>query len=139
MAEVKECEFNLSVISYFYFIKVFCNLMFLFYESMACAVYLRKLIIFILFFHTVAINHYKNIKSIVNNLYEKITDAKSKRNHKLPTSQPSEHKRYAVTATTKITQSKDRLSIVTSQMERRTKSTAVAQVITVAAEKKRRR
>ena len=43
--------------------------MFLFYKGMACAVYLRELIIFtlFLFFHIVAIIHCKIIKSIDNN------------------------------------------------------------------------
>ena len=35
--------------------------MFLFYKSMACAVYLQELIIFTLIFHIVAINHYKKL------------------------------------------------------------------------------
>ena len=60
---------------------------------MACAVYLRELIIFTFIFHIAAINHYKSIKSIDNNLSEKIMDAKSKQNFKLSTSYASEHKR----------------------------------------------
>ena len=38
--------------------------MLLSYKSIACAVYLRELIIFISMFHIVAINHFKTIKSI---------------------------------------------------------------------------
>ena len=45
---------------------------------MTCAVYLRDLIVFTLIFHIVAVNHYKSVKSIDNNLYKKIMDAKSK-------------------------------------------------------------
>ena len=38
--------------------------MLLSYKSIACAVYLRELIIFISMFHIVAINHFKTIESI---------------------------------------------------------------------------
>ena len=46
------------------------NLMFLFYKSMACAVYLREISVVI--FHTVCVSHYKSIKSIDNNLNKKL-------------------------------------------------------------------
>ena len=38
--------------------------MLLSYKSIACAVYLRELIIFISMFHIVVINHFKTIESI---------------------------------------------------------------------------
>ena len=50
---------------------------------MTCAVYLRDLIVFTLIFHIVAVNHYKSVKSIDNNLYKKIMDAKSKQSYPL--------------------------------------------------------
>ena len=59
---------------------------------MACAVYLQEFIIFTLIFYIVAANHYKSIKSIVDNLYKKINDAKSKQNYKLSTRYPSKDK-----------------------------------------------
>ena len=65
-------------------LSVVSNLTFLFYKSMGCAVYLRDIIIFLVIFHIVCISHYKSIKSIDDNLYKKITDAKSKQNCKLP-------------------------------------------------------
>ena len=68
--------------------------MLLSYKSIACAVYLRELVIFVSMFHIVAINHYKSIKSIDNNLYQKITDAKSKQNYKLSTRYASEVKEF---------------------------------------------
>ena len=45
--------------------------MFLFYGRMACAASLAGLIIFTLIFLIAASNHYKSIKSIDNNLYNK--------------------------------------------------------------------
>ena len=66
--------------------------MFLLDKSMTCAIYLRELIIFILLCHIVAINHYKSINSnLNNNLYKKITDAKSKQNYKLSNLYTSEN------------------------------------------------
>ena len=50
---------------------------------MTCAVYLRDLIVFTLIFHIVDVNHYKSVKSIDNNLYKKIMDAKSKQSYPL--------------------------------------------------------
>ena len=49
---------------------------------MACVVYLREPIDFTLVFHNVCI---KSIKSIDDNFYKKIIDAKLKRNCKLST------------------------------------------------------
>ena len=59
---------------------VVSNLMFIFYKSIACAVYFREIFIFTVIFHIVGISHYKSIKSIDDNLYKKIIDAKSKQN-----------------------------------------------------------
>ena len=69
------------------------NLMFLFYKSMACAVYLEEIFIFTVIFHSVCISHYKSIKSIDDNLHKKIIDAKSKQNIKLSTHYTAEDKR----------------------------------------------
>ena len=52
--------------------------MFLFYKSMACAIYLREISIFTVIFYIVCLSHYRSIKSIDNNLYKNIIDAKSK-------------------------------------------------------------
>ena len=54
--------------------------MFLFYKSMACAVYLREIIIFTITFHIVCISQYKIIKSKDDNIYKKIIETKSKQN-----------------------------------------------------------
>ena len=61
--------------------------MFLFHKRMAFAVYLREIIIFTVVFQIVCrgISHYKSIKSIDDNVYKKIIDAKSKQNCKLST------------------------------------------------------
>ena len=72
-------------------LSVASNVMFLFYKSMACAVYLREIIVFTVIFHIVCISHHKSIKSIDDNLYKKITDAKSKQ--KLSTRYTAENKR----------------------------------------------
>ena len=63
-------------------LSVVSHLMFLFYESMACVVYLREPIDFTLIFHIVCI---KSTKSIDDNFYKKIIDAKLKQNCKLST------------------------------------------------------
>ena len=63
-------------------LSVVSHLMFLFYESMACVVYLREPIDFTLIFHIVCI---KSIKSIDDNFYKRIIDAKLKQNCKLST------------------------------------------------------
>ena len=54
--------------------------MFLFYKSMVCAIYLREISIFTVIFYIVCLSHYRSIKSIDNNLYKNIIDAKSKQN-----------------------------------------------------------
>ena len=64
------------------------NLMFLLHKSMACAVYLPELILY----HIVCISNYKSIKSIDDNLYMKIIDAKSKQSYKLSARYTSEDK-----------------------------------------------
>ena len=51
-------------------------------------------------------DHYKSIKSIDNNIYNKITDAKSKQNYKLYTVILLKINEYGVTATIMMTQSK---------------------------------
>ena len=68
------------------------NLMFLLYKSRACSVYLRELIIFTVISHCLYI-HCKSIKSIDDNLYKKIIDAKIKQNYKLCIRYTSEDKR----------------------------------------------
>ena len=60
---------------------------------MACAVYLRELIISTATFHIVCISHYKSIKSIDDNLNKKIIDAKSKQHCKLSTCYTAADKR----------------------------------------------
>ena len=70
----------LSVIQYFQFF-------------MACAVYLQELIIFTATFHIVCISHYESIKSIDDNLYKKILQAKSKQHCKLSTCYTAADKR----------------------------------------------
>ena len=64
-------------------LSIVSNLMFLFYESMACAIYLQEIILFTVIFHIICISHYESIKSIDGNLYKKVIDAKSKQNCKL--------------------------------------------------------
>ena len=71
-------------------LSIVSHLMFLFYKSMACVVYLREPIDFTLVFHIVCI---KSIKSIDDNFYKKIIDAKFKRNCKLSTRYTAEDKR----------------------------------------------
>ena len=61
------------------------NLMLLFYKSIACAVYLRKIIAFTVIFHITCIGHYESIKSIEDIIYKEIIDTKSKQNCKLRT------------------------------------------------------
>ena len=100
---------------------------------MACAVYLREIIIFTVIFHIVCISHYKSIKSIDDHLYKKIIDAKSKQNCKLSTRNTAENKRVWRYYNNNYYRIKDGFDIVTSQTERRIVSTTVAQKITVAA------
>ena len=52
---------------------------------MACAVYLRELVISMVIFHIVCISHNESTKSIDDNLYKKIIDAESKQNCKFST------------------------------------------------------
>ena len=101
--------------------------MFLFYLNLACAVNLRKLIVFTVVFHIVC------IESIDVNLYEKIIDAQSKRNCKLSTRYIAEDKRVWCYCSNNYYRIKDGYNIATSQTERRIVSTTVAQVITVIA------
>ena len=85
---------------------------------MACAVYLREIIIFTVIFDTVCISHYKSIKSIDNNLYKKIIDAKLKQNCKLSTRYTAEDKRDGVITTTTITESKTDLILLLLKQRR---------------------
>ena len=110
-----------------------CNLMFLFYKSMSCAVHLREIIIFTVVFHIVCISHYKSIKSIDDNLYKKIIDAKSKQNCKLSIRHSAEDKRVWRYCNSNYYRIKYGFNIVTSQTKRGIASTTVAQVITVIA------
>ena len=66
----------------------------------------KNFLYFTFIFHIVAIDHYKSIKSIDNNIYNKITDAKSKQNYKLSTVILLKINEYGVTATIMMTQSK---------------------------------
>ena len=100
---------------------------------MACAVYLREIIIFTVIFHIVCISHYKSTKSVDDNLYQKIIDAKSKQNCKLSTRYTAEDKRVWRYYNDNYYRIKDGFNIVTSQTERRIASTTVVQVITVIA------
>ena len=63
-------------------LSVVSNLVFLFYKNMTCLVYLQDIIIFTVIFHTVCVSHYISIKSIDDNLYKKIIDAKQKKHCK---------------------------------------------------------
>ena len=97
---------------------------------MASAVYLREIIIFTVTFHIVCISHYESIKSIDDNLYQKIIDAKSKQNCKLSTRYTAEDKRVWCYCNDNYYRIKDGFNIVISQAEREIVSTTVAQVIT---------
>ena len=93
---------------------------------MACAVFLRELIIFTVIFHIVCISHYKSIKPIDYN--KKSIDAKSKQNCNLSIRFTAEDKwvsRYCDNNYCKI---KDRFKVVASQTERRIVGTTVALV-----------
>ena len=98
---------------------------------MACAVYLREVIIFTTTFHIVCISNYKSLKSIDDHLYKKIIDAKSKQDCKLSTRYTAEDKRVWRYCNNNYCRIKDGFNIVTSQTERKIVSTTVAQVITV--------
>ena len=67
---------------------------------MACAVYLRKTIVFTVIFHITCISCYKSIKSTADNLYKNIIDTISNQNCKLSTRYIAEDKRYSISATT---------------------------------------
>ena len=114
-------------------LSVASNLMFLFYKSMACAVYLREIIIFTVIFHIFCVSHYKSIKSIDDNLYKKIIDAKSKQNCKLSTRCTAEDKRVWRYCNSNYYRIKDGFHIFSSQTKRRIVSTTIAQVIAVIA------
>ena len=88
---------------------------------------------FTVIFHIVCISHYKSIKSIDDNLYKKIIDAKSKQNCKLSTRYTAKDKRVWRYYNNNYYRMRDGFNIVTSQRERRIVCTTVAQVITVTA------
>ena len=79
---------------------------------MACAVYLREIVIFTVIFHIVCMSHYKSIKSIDDNLYKKVMDLKPKQNCKLSTCYNAKISGYGVTATPIITESKTDLILL---------------------------
>ena len=106
--------------------------MFLFYESMACAIYLQEIIFFTVIFHIICISHYESIKSIDGNLYKKVIDAKSKQNCKLSNHYTAGDKRVWCYYNNNYYRIKDGFN-VTSQTERRIVSTTIAQVITAIA------
>ena len=112
-------------------LSIVSNLMFLFYESMACAIYLQEIILFTVIFHIICISHYESIKSIDGNLYKKVIDAKSKQNCKLSNHYTAGDKRVCY-YNNNYYRIKDGFN-VTSQIERRIVITTVAQVITAIA------
>ena len=71
---------------------------------MACAVYLRELIIFTVIFHIICISHYKSIKSMDDNLYKNVASCLLVILLKI--------NGYGVTATTVITESKTDLILL---------------------------
>ena len=81
----------------------------------------------------VCVSHYKSIKSIDDNLYKKVIDAKLKQNCKLSTRYTAEDKRVWRYYSNNYYRIKDVFNIVTSQTEKRIVSTTFAQVITVIA------
>ena len=86
---------------------------------MACAVYLRELFIFTVIFHFVCISQCKSIKSIDNNLYKKIIDAKSQQSPKLSIRYNAADKRVWRYCNNSFYRIKDGFKIVTSQTKRR--------------------
>ena len=100
---------------------------------MACAVYLREIIVFTVIFDIVCTSHYKSITSIDDNLYKKIIDAESKQNCKLSTLYTAEDKQIWRYYSNNYYRIKDAFNIVTSQTERGIVSTTFAQVIPVIA------
>ena len=91
------------------------NLMLLFYRSMACAVYLRKVIAFTVIFHITCISHYKSIKSIDDNLYKETIDTKSKQNCKLRTRYTAKGRRVQHFCNISYYRIKDGFNTFTSQ------------------------
>ena len=73
MNEVRECNLSYLELDVF-LVKVFYK---------AWAVYLENVLFLNLYFTLLAKNHYKIIQSKRNNLYKKLTFAKSKQNNKL--------------------------------------------------------
>ena len=86
--------------------------------NMACAVYLRELVIFMVIFHIICISHNESTKSIDDNLYKKIIDAESKQNCKLSTRYTTAHIRAWRYCNNSYYRIKDGFKIVTSQTER---------------------
>ena len=72
-----------------------------------------------LYFHIVCISHYKSIKSIDDNLYKKMIDAKSKQNWRFSTRYTALDKRIWRYCNNSYHRIKDEFKIVTSQTERR--------------------
>ena len=81
--------------------------------------YLRELIIFTVIFHIICTSRYKSIKSIDDNLYKKIIDAKSEQNCKFSTRYTAADKQVWRYCNNSYYTIKDRFKIVTSQTERR--------------------
>ena len=96
-------------------LSVVSNLMFLFYKSMACAVYQRKIITFTVIFHIASLSHYKSIKSIDDNLYKKFIDTKPKQNWKLRTRYTAKDRRVQHFCNNNYYRIKDGFNIFTSQ------------------------
>ena len=84
--------------------------------------YLRELIIFTVIFHIICTGRYKSIKSIDDNLYKKIIDAKSEQSCKFSTRYTAADKRVWRYCNNSYYTIKDRFEIVTSQTERRVAS-----------------
>ena len=89
---------------------------------MAYAVYLRKLNIFTVIFHIFWVSDYESIKSMDDNLYKKIVDAKSKWNCKLSTRYTAADKRVWPYFNSSYYRIKDGFKIVSSQTGRRVAS-----------------
>ena len=92
---------------------------------MACAVYLPEIIIFTVIFHIFCISHYKGIRSIDDNLYKKIINAKPKQYWKLFTRSTAENNRVWRYYNNNYYRIKDGFTIVTSHTERRLVTTTV--------------
>ena len=82
--------------------------------------YINENLLFLqLYFHIVCISHYKSIKSIDDNLYKKMIDAKFKQNCKFSTRYTALDKRVWRYCNNSYYRIKDEFKIVTSQTERR--------------------